>query len=182
MTRTHDCLTLTKQTFRWSSSAHEPSMDSSSECWDDGVTCDSQDHGEFGDDGCDSETDGHGHSGLLWVEKVWLSDEERLRTVFKRIRNKAQKMGIDRSPFFPKTTAEYAGLRADIAEAAASDLRSRIEEREKRLRGRKQAHWKTIYVVGSSGRIEARLIPVYHYPDEDESAVRMVATGETNGE
>jgi hypothetical protein len=92
---------------------------------------------------------------------VWISGEERLRVAFKRARASAERVDLDKSPFFPKTVGEYADLKADGLEAKAAWLRGKVEERERVLRAQKNARWEAIVVVGPSGQIEERLFPVY---------------------
>ncbi|KAK4151023.1 hypothetical protein C8A00DRAFT_36330, partial [Chaetomidium leptoderma] len=135
-----------------SSSAARADKESSSETWDDTETYDDKD-----------DDDEQGDSGLPQAPKyVWLSDEERLRVAFKRTRASAEKVDLDRSPFFPKTAAEYVGLKGDMMETRAARLRAKVEEKEKMLEGLKNARWKTILVVGASGEIEEKLVPIYH--------------------
>jgi hypothetical protein len=101
-------------------------------------------------------------SALLQApEHVWISGEERLRVAFRRAKASAERVDLDKSPFFPKTVAEYAGLKADGLEAKAARLRGQVEERERVLRARGNARWEAIVVVGPSGQIEERLFPVY---------------------
>lgn len=92
---------------------------------------------------------------------VWLSDEERLRVAFRRARASAKKVGLDRSPFFPRTVAEYAGLKADMLAARAARLRAKVRERERMLQAQTAARWKKLFVVGRSGEIEEIMVALY---------------------
>ncbi|KAK4241390.1 hypothetical protein C8A03DRAFT_30486 [Achaetomium macrosporum] len=113
-----------------------------------------------GDDGDDDE---EGSSDLSRPSRnVWLSDAEKMRVAFKRLRKNAEKTGLDRSPFLPTTAAEYVGLRADMVEAEAARLRAKTEERERELRAQQNAQWRTVFVVGAAGRIESKIVPVYY--------------------
>lgn len=141
------------------------STDTSSGAWDRTGACNSQD-----EDG-DGDGDDMGEQlqkDLLWApRKVWVSDEERFRVNFKRIKNTAEKMGLDKSPFFPKTAAELAGLRAETLEAAARKLRAKIDEKEKEKEkgewGQQNAHWAAESTVGLWG-------PECHSAGADEEA------------
>ncbi|KAL2180081.1 uncharacterized protein P884DRAFT_327877 [Thermothelomyces heterothallicus CBS 202.75] len=107
---------------------------------------------------------------------VWLSDEERLRVAFRRARASAEKVDLDRSPFFPRTVAEYAGLKADMLVARAVRLRAKVRERERMLRARTTARWKRLFVVGRSGEIEEAMVPLYFGDREErEGAVPAMA-------
>jgi hypothetical protein len=107
--------------------------------------------------------DEQAHAALLWgPRKLWVSDEEKFRVNFKRIRTKAEKIGLNKSPFFPTTAAELAGLKAETLEAGVRKLRAKIEEKEKGLWAEKRLHGKTVFVVEPSGDIESRPSPVCH--------------------
>jgi hypothetical protein len=62
---------------------------------------------------------------------MWLSETEKVRVAFKRLRRTAEKRGFDRSPFLPTTAAEYVGLKADMFDAEAARLRAKIDERKR---------------------------------------------------
>ncbi|KAH6847856.1 hypothetical protein B0I37DRAFT_431713 [Chaetomium sp. MPI-CAGE-AT-0009] len=138
---------------------------------------------EEGDEveGEDAESGGHDSeqdtSGLSQgPQHVWLSDEERLRVAFTRARTSAEKVDLDRSPFFPRTLAEYAGLKAGMLEAKTARLRVKIEEKEMTLRARDRARWKRVFVVGRSGEAEEKVIPVYYgSPKEGKPAAPSAA-------
>ncbi|KXX82778.1 hypothetical protein MMYC01_200761 [Madurella mycetomatis] len=94
---------------------------------------------------------------------VWTSGQEQVRINFRRLHTGAEKAGLAKSPFPPKTAAEYAGFQADTLEAEAARLRAKIVAKEAALEDRRQGgQWKTIEVVGSSGEVETKTIPVYH--------------------
>lgn len=130
----------------------------------------------------ESDQDMWGLSQGQGSQHVWLSDEERLRIAFKRARTSAEKVDLDRSPFFPRTVAEYAGLKAGMLEARAARLRAKVREREMALRARDGGGWKRVFVVGGSGRTEEKVIPVYYGRSEESkpaapSAVKGSSTG-----
>ena len=85
---------------------------------------------------------------------MWLSDEEKLRVAFRRAQECAAKVELDRSPFFPRTTAEYVGLRADRLEAQIARLKAKVAERENKLRAQINTRAKVLMVVGASGQLE----------------------------
>lgn len=94
---------------------------------------------------------------------IWASDAEKVRSKFRRLRSGAEEVSVAKSPFFPQTAAEYAGLMADILEAEAAKLGAKIAEKEAALADRRRGgRWKTILVVGPSGEVETKTIPVYH--------------------
>ncbi|KAL2160410.1 hypothetical protein VTH06DRAFT_1583, partial [Thermothelomyces fergusii] len=117
----------------------------------------------------EEEEDGwaDGSGPALASRSVWLSDEERVRIAFRRARAGAEKIGLDRSPFFPRTAAEYVGLKADMLAARAARLRAKVRERERVLRARTAGRWKRLSVVGRSGEIEEVMVPVYFGDSED---------------
>ncbi|KAK3293205.1 uncharacterized protein B0H64DRAFT_465302, partial [Chaetomium fimeti] len=149
-------------------------QETSSEAWDTNTNISHEEEGyweevghEDEDEGVDAESGGQdseqGVSGMSQgSQHVWLSNEERLRVAYKRARTSAEKVDLDRSPFFPRTAAEYAGLKAGILEARAARLRAKVAEKEMALRARETAQWKRVVVVGRSGEAEERVIPVYY--------------------
>ncbi|KAK4033890.1 hypothetical protein C8A01DRAFT_39660, partial [Parachaetomium inaequale] len=101
------------------------------------------------------------------LQHVWISDKERQRVAYKRARVSAERVDLDRSPFFPKTVAEYVGLKAGMLEARAARLRAKVQERERVLWAKENARWKRVFVVGYSGETEEIAVPVY-YEDQGE--------------
>lgn len=100
---------------------------------------------------------------------VWLSEEEKVRVAFNRVRTSAAKVDLDRSPFFPRTPADYVGLKADMVEARAARLKNKVAEKEMLLQGLRNPRWKAVLVVGPFGQIEEKLLPVYYDSQEDRS-------------
>ncbi|GAB1313180.1 hypothetical protein MFIFM68171_03390 [Madurella fahalii] len=108
---------------------------------------------------------------------VWVSNQEKVRINFRRLHAGAEKAGLAKSPFFPKTAAEYAGLKADILEAEAAKLKAKIVAKEAALEDRRQGgQWKTIQVIGSSGKVETKTIPVYHSAHAPTAAPKVPDT------
>ena len=101
---------------------------------------------------------------------MWFSDEEKLRIAFRRAQECAAKVELDRSPFFPRTAAEYVGLRADRLEAQIARLKAKVAEREQNLRAQTNTRWKVLIVVGASGQIEEKIIPVYYEGPEESTS------------
>ncbi|KAG7285168.1 hypothetical protein NEMBOFW57_009789 [Staphylotrichum longicolle] len=99
---------------------------------------------------------------------VWLSEEEKVRVAFNRVRTSAAKVDLDRSPFFPRTPAEYVGLKADMVEAKVARLKTKVAEKEMLLQGLRNPRWKAVLVVGPFGQIEEKLLPVYYDSQEDK--------------
>lgn len=94
---------------------------------------------------------------------VWTSGQEQVRINFRPPHAGAEKVGLARFPLSPKTAVEYAGLKADTLEAEAARLKAKIAATEAALEGRcRGGQWKTIEVIGSSGEVETKTIPVYH--------------------
>lgn len=121
---------------------------------------------------------GQGQGPSTSSQHVWLSDEERVRVAFKRARTSAEKVDLDRSPFFPRTVAEYAGLKAGMLEARAARLRAKVRERERALlRAREGGAWRRVFLVGRSGRAEERVVPVYYGRAEEGSPAAPCAVG-----
>jgi hypothetical protein len=121
----------------------------------------------------EDEEDEQDAAGSAQASKhVWLSEEEKLRVAFRRARTSAQRVDLDRSPFFPATLAEYVGLRAGVVEERAARLRAKVEAREAMLRALQKAESKSVFVVGPSGQIEEKLIPICHgqVPSAESSA------------
>ncbi|SPQ27543.1 3cfc0419-771f-4b82-ab9a-b66dea8ec750 [Thermothielavioides terrestris] len=92
---------------------------------------------------------------------MWLSEPEKIRVNFKRAKAAAAKLGLDRSPYFPRTAGEYAGLKADMLEAKAARLRFRIQELERKKDIRQNAQWETIWVLGPAGQIQEKRVLIY---------------------
>ncbi|KAJ4306968.1 hypothetical protein N0V88_000341 [Collariella sp. IMI 366227] len=86
---------------------------------------------------------------------------ERSRLAFRRTLANAQKIGLDRSPFFPKTAAEYVGAKAGMLEDKAALLKVKLAEKEARLAAARNAKWEVIPVVGEGGVLGERAVPVY---------------------
>ncbi|EAQ83757.1 predicted protein [Chaetomium globosum CBS 148.51] len=128
--------------------------------------------------GLSSLSQGQGQGPSTSSQHVWLSDEERVRVAFKRARTSAEKVDLDRSPFFPRTVAEYAGLKAGMLEARAARLRAKVRERERALlRAREGGAWRRVFLVGRSGRAEERVVPVYYGRAEEGSPAAPCAVG-----
>lgn len=111
---------------------------------------------------------------------MWLSDEERLRVAFKRCRTSAERVDLDRSPFFPRTAGEYAGLKAGLLEDRAARLRAKVAEREMAVRARgwwarEGGRWRRVFVVGKGGRVEERVVPVYYGGLEEGGGIGAVS-------
>lgn len=108
---------------------------------------------------------------------LWLSEEEKVRVAFKRAKSAAAKMGLDRSPFFPRTAAEYAGLKAEMLEDKADRLRTRIREMEGRPKAKETRQRQAVALLESSGQIEEEQIRA-HQPRsnvQDSSAEKTIA-------
>ena len=102
---------------------------------------------------------------------MWLSDEEKLRVAFRRAQECAAKVELERSPFFPRTAAEYAGLRADSLEAQIARLKAKVAERENKLRAQTNTRAKVLMVVGASGQLEEKIIPVFYEGLEESTSI-----------
>ena len=92
---------------------------------------------------CESECDGTGGSGDTPVATikgpalpdtlVWTSSEEKLRERFRFASRTANKTGLVRSPFFPRTAGELAGCLAESREQKIAQLKAIIQEKERAL-------------------------------------------------
>jgi len=134
--------------------------------WDgDGQVHDDEVHDEEVYDAYDRDDSGQLHPS----KHVWLSDEEKVRIAFGRVRTNAAKVELDRSPFFPRTAAEYVGLKADMVEARAARLKTKVTEKEALLRGLRNPRWTAVLVVGPSGQIEEKIIPLSYDGQEGDA-------------
>lgn len=132
---------------------------------DNGEVDDNEAHGKEAYDAHDQDDPRLPHPS----KHVWLSEEEKVRIAFNRVRTSAAKVDLDRSPFFPRTPAEYVGLKADMVEARAVRLKTKVAEKEMLLQGLRNPRWKAVLVVGPVGQIEEKLLPVYYDSQEDRS-------------
>ncbi len=157
--------------------------ESSSEEWDDTETY-GEEEGYWADGEEYYEADDEDHeqddgSRQPWSSKhVWLSDREKVRVAFKRARDGAAKIDLDRSPYFPRTAADYVGLKADRVEAKAAQLKAKVAEKEKAMGAQKNARWKTVAVVGASGQPEEKRVLVYH--EDLEGSVGAGSSGKVS--
>ena len=62
---------------------------------------------------------------------IWTSSNQALRDDFKYVKSKAHHLGLDESPAFPETAAQFARVRADQKNRAADMLRREVRQREK---------------------------------------------------
>ncbi|KAL2126554.1 hypothetical protein VTI74DRAFT_699 [Chaetomium olivicolor] len=163
--------------------------DSSIEIWDDTETCECEhayweqgyDNEEevYHDEEEDWELHEQGQWGLsLASNYTWISNEERMRVAFRRARANAEKTGLDRSPFFPKTAAEYVGTKAAMLEDKAALLRAKVAGKEAMLGAKGgNARWEVIPVVGPDGLVGEKTIPVYFSAAEGANAPAQDAEG-----
>lgn len=66
--------------------------------------------------------------------KVWVSEEEKIRGRFSTMRTNAKHLGLENSPFLPKTPGEYAAVLAEKKANGAKKVAKKAQGKEENVK------------------------------------------------
>lgn len=66
--------------------------------------------------------------------KVWISEEEKIRGRYSAMRTNAKHLGLENSPFLPKTPGEYAAVLAEKKADEAKKVAKKAQEKEEKVK------------------------------------------------
>jgi hypothetical protein len=83
----------------------------------------------------EGESENAGWSNSL----TWVSPQAEIKDRFKRVADRAKRMGFNESVAFPKTANELADVQANITEDKIKDIKKRIANQEAEIKARQAA-------------------------------------------